>query len=161
MNCVYTFSTFGLYIILPPLPCIRQSAVQHIFYVGESNEHLKYFYLVIYWTQKYTMTSFFYLIFTAYHTSVPALRKCTDTSRKTLFWLRAQPLMHRLLSSDLKDLHPIASLSGPKTWKSLGTRSGEYRGCGKLSKDRSWIVATIERAVWGRALSWCNKTPVM
>jgi len=28
-------------------------------------------------------------------------------------------------SSDLKDLPPIASLSGPKTWKSLGTRSGD------------------------------------
>jgi len=32
MNCVYTFSTIGLYIILPPLSCICQSAVQHIFY---------------------------------------------------------------------------------------------------------------------------------
>ena len=28
-------------------------------------------------------------------------------------------------------------------------RSGEYGGCGRHSKDRSWIVATVERAVWG------------
>ena len=63
--------------------------------------------------------------------------------------------------SDLKDLPPIASLSGPKTWKSLGARSGEYSGCRRHLKDRSWIVATAERAVWGRALSFCNKTPVL
>ena len=55
----------------------------------------------------YTITSFFYVVSNAYHTSVPALRKCMDTSRKKVFWLRAQPLMHRLLSSDLKDLPPI------------------------------------------------------
>ena len=42
------------------------------------------------------MASFFYVVFIAYHTSVPALRKCMDTSRKKVFWLRAQPLMHRL-----------------------------------------------------------------
>ena len=28
------------------------------------------------------MTSFFYVVSIAYHTSVPALRKCMDTSRK-------------------------------------------------------------------------------
>ena len=44
------------------------------------------------------MTSFFYVVSTAYHTSVPALRKRMDTSReKKVFWLRVQPLMHRLL----------------------------------------------------------------
>jgi hypothetical protein len=61
------------------------------------------------------MTSFLYIVSIAYHTSVPVLRKCMDTSRKKVFWLRAQPLMHRLLLSDLKYLPPIASLSGPKT----------------------------------------------
>ena len=64
-------------------------------------------------------------------------------------------------SSDLKDLHPIASLSGPKTWKSLGARSGEYDGCGRHSKDRSWIVTTVERAVQDWALSCWSKTPVL
>ena len=43
------------------------------------------------------MTSFFYVVSIAYHTRVPALRKCMDTSRKKVFWLRAQPLVHRLL----------------------------------------------------------------
>jgi len=43
------------------------------------------------------MTSFFYVVSIAYHTSVPALRKCMDTSRKKVFWLRTQPLVHRLL----------------------------------------------------------------
>jgi hypothetical protein len=109
------------------------------------------------------MTSFFYLVSIAYHTSVPALRKCMDTCRKEVFWLRAQPLMHRLLHllSDLKDLPPIASLSGPKTRKSLGARSGEYGRHGRHSKDRSWIAATVQRAAWGRALSCWNKTPVL
>ena len=62
------------------------------------------------------MTSFFYVVSIVYHTSVPALWECMDTSRKKkVFWLRAQSLMHCLLSLDLKDLPPIASLSGPKT----------------------------------------------
>jgi len=43
------------------------------------------------------MTSFFYVVSLAYNTSVPAPRKCMDTSRKEVFWLRARPLMHRLL----------------------------------------------------------------
>ena len=44
------------------------------------------------------MTSFFYVVSIASHTNVPALLKCMDTSRKKiLFWLRAQPLMYRLL----------------------------------------------------------------
>jgi hypothetical protein len=107
------------------------------------------------------MTSFFYIVSIAFHTSCPALRKCMDTSRKSLL---AESAVTRALpctfSLDLKDLPPIASLSGPKTWKSLGARSGEYGGCGRHSKDRSWIVATVERAVWGRALSCCNRTPV-
>ena len=107
------------------------------------------------------MTSFFCIFSIAYHTSVPVLRKCMDTSRKKVFWLTVQPLMHHLLSLDLKDLPPIASLSGPMTWKSVEARSGEYSGCGRHSKDRSWIVATVEWAVWGQALSCCNKTPVL
>jgi len=43
------------------------------------------------------MTSFFYVVSIAFHTSVPAFRKCMDTSRKKVFWLRVQPLVHRLL----------------------------------------------------------------
>jgi hypothetical protein len=43
------------------------------------------------------MTSFFFVVSIAYYTSVPALRKCMDTSRRKVFWLRVQPLVHRLL----------------------------------------------------------------
>jgi hypothetical protein len=43
------------------------------------------------------MTSFFYVFSIVFHTSVPALRKYMDTSRKKVFWLRVQPLVHRLL----------------------------------------------------------------
>jgi len=43
------------------------------------------------------MTSFFYVVSIAFHTSVPALRKCMDTSRKKVFWLRVQPLVHHPL----------------------------------------------------------------
>jgi hypothetical protein len=31
--------------------------------------------------------------------------------------------------------------------KSLGVRFDEYNGCGRHSKDRSWIVAIVEWAV--------------
>ena len=98
--------------------------------------------------KRYKMTSFFYVVSSACNTSVPAFRKCMDASLRKFFCLRAQPLMHRLLdlSSDLKDLPSIACLSGPNTRKSLRARSGEYGGCERHSKDRSWIVATVERA---------------
>ena len=43
------------------------------------------------------MTSFFYVVSIAFHTSVPALRKCMDTSRKKIFRLRAQSLVLHLL----------------------------------------------------------------
>ena len=45
--------------------------------------------------------------------------------------------------------------------KVTGTGFGEYGGYGRHSKDGSWIVATVERAVWDRAFSCCNKTPVL
>jgi len=43
------------------------------------------------------MTSFFYVVSSACNTSVPAFRKCMDASIKKIFWLRSQPLVHRLL----------------------------------------------------------------
>ena len=42
------------------------------------------------------MTSFFYVVSIAFHTSVPVFQKCMDTSRKTSLWLRVQPLVHLL-----------------------------------------------------------------
>ena len=41
------------------------------------------------------MTS--YVVSIAFHTSVPVLWKCVDTSSKKVFWLRVQPFVHRLL----------------------------------------------------------------
>jgi hypothetical protein len=42
------------------------------------------------------MTSFYYVVSIAFHTSVPTLRKCVDTSRKKIL-AGPQPLVHRLL----------------------------------------------------------------
>ena len=121
------------------------------------------FYLVIYWTQKAHSD----LIFLCSLHCVPY--KCSSASEAHGYLCkkiilaqssatRAQP------ATPLRrtwDLPPIASLSGPKTLKSLGARSGGYGGCGRHSKERSWVVVTAERAVWGRALSCWSKTPVL
>ena len=64
-------------------------------------------------------------------------------------------------SSDLKDLPPIASLSDPKTWKSLGDEIWWVLRIWKTLKNRSRIVVIFERAVWDRALSCWSKTPVL
>ena len=122
------------------------------------------FILVIYWTQNVHNDSIFLCSLHCVPYKCSALRKCMDTPRKKKYF--GWDCSHSCTacctsSSDLKDLPPIASLSAPKTWKSLGASSCEYGGCGRHSKDRSWIVATVERAVWGRALSCCNKTPLL
>jgi hypothetical protein len=133
-------------------------------YVCESNENLKYFLSRnLLNTNGTRWLYFFYVVSIAYHTSVPALLKCMDTRRKkkVFGWERSHSCTAcRTSSSDLTHLPPIASLSGPKAWKSLWARSGEYGECVRHSKVRSWIVATVERAIWGRALSCYNKTPV-
>jgi len=49
------------------------------------------------------MTSFFYVVSIAFHTSVPELRKCMYTSRKKFFSLRAQPLVHQVEESLLQN----------------------------------------------------------
>ena len=109
------------------------------------------------------MTSFFCVVSIAFNTSVAALRKCMNISRKkkSFGWERNHSSTACCTSSsDQKNLPPIASLSGPKTWNSQKARSAEYGGCGRHSKGRSWIVARDKRAVWGRALCW-SKTPVL
>ena len=63
------------------------------------------------------MTLLVYVVSIAFYTSVPALRNCRHTSRKKkIFWLRVQPLVHRLLHLFVgpEILLPITSLSGPK-----------------------------------------------
>ena len=119
---------------------------------------LNIFYLVIYWTQKVHNNFIFLRSLHCVPYKCSSASECMDTSRKkkSFGWERSHSCTAcRTSSSDLKDLPPIASLSDPKShW------SGEYGGYGRHSKDRSWIVATVERAEWGRALSRCNKTPV-
>jgi len=83
-----------------------------------------------------------------------------DTSRKKLFWLRAQPLMHRLLHLFVRP-ERLASHHLFEGSKDLKVRSGKYGECGRHSKDRSWIVATVELAVWGQESSCWSKTPVL
>jgi len=113
--------------------------------------------------KRYTMTSFFYVVSSACNTSDPAFRKCMDASIKKFFWLGAQPLVHRLLDlfvgSERLASHRLFWWS--KDTKVTGARSGKYGGCGRHSKDRSWIVATVERAVWDQALSCWSKTPAL
>jgi hypothetical protein len=111
------------------------------------------------------MTSFSHVVSIAYHTSVPALRKCMDTSRKKVFWLRvrAQALVYRLLYLFIRP-ERLAShrlFERSKDLKFTGCEVWQVRRMWRHSKDRSWIVATVEQAVWGRALSCCNKTPVL
>jgi len=79
---------------------------QFIRYKGESNENLKN--LNIFISQfiehkRHTMTSFFYVVSIAFHTSVSALRKCMNTSRKKLFSLTARPLVHQVEESPLQN----------------------------------------------------------
>jgi hypothetical protein len=57
---------------------------------------LNIFYLVSYWKQKVHNDFIFYVVSDAFHTGVPAFRKCVETSRKKLFWLKAQPLLHKV-----------------------------------------------------------------
>ena len=133
-------------------------------YEGESNGNLKYFYPVIYWIQN-VLSHFIFLCSlhcVPYKCSV--LRKSMNTSRKKFFWLREQPLvrrpLHLLVRPEGLASHHLFERS--KDMKVTGeARSGEYGGCGRHSKDRSWIVATVERAVWGRALSCWSKPPVL
>jgi hypothetical protein len=49
------------------------------------------------------MTSFFYVVSIAFHTSVRALRKCMNTSRKKFFWLRVEPLVLQVEGSLLQN----------------------------------------------------------
>jgi hypothetical protein len=107
------------------------------------------------------MTSFFYVVSIVFHTSVQHFGSAWIPLEKKLFWLRAQPLMHRLLhlfirperlaSNHLFERSKDTKVTG-------GVRSGKYGRCERPSKDRSWIVATVEWAVWGRALSCWSKT---
>jgi len=101
------------------------------------------------------MTSFVYLVSTAFHTSVTVLQKCTHTSRKKFFWLRVQPLLHRLLrlfvGPERLASHHLFEWS--KDMKVTGVEVWRVQGMWKTLKGQSWIVATFDWAIWDRALS--------
>jgi hypothetical protein len=108
------------------------------------------------------VTSFVYVVSTEFHTSVSALRKCTNTSRKKLFWVRVQPLVHRLLHLFVKP-ERLAShrlFEWSKNMKVAGCEVCRVRWMWKTLKGQSWIVAAVELAVWDQALSLWSKTPV-
>jgi len=96
------------------------------------------------------MTSCFNVVSIAFHTSVPLLRKCMHTSRKKFFWLRAQPLVHCLLhlfigpeslaSHHLFERSKVMKVTGGEVWR-------VWR-MWKTLKGQTWIVATVEQAVW-------------
>ena len=89
--------------------------------------------------------SFFYVVCIAYHTSVPALRKCMDTSRKKVVWLRAQPLMHHLL----------LLFVGPERLASHGffERSKDM----KVTGGEVWRVRRMWKTLEGQILDCCNR----
>ena len=64
----------------------------YIFFISYFIEH-----------KRYTMISLLYVVSIAFHTSVPALRKCMNTSRKKIFSLRAQPFVHQVEESLLQN----------------------------------------------------------
>ena len=132
------------------MKCTSIMCNTQILYKGESNENLKYFYLVIYWTQN-VHNDFMFLCSlhcVPYKCSsdleVHVYLACVPLEKKSFGWECSRLCTACCTSSlDLKDLHPIATLSGPKTWKSLGTKSGEYSGCGRHSKDRLGLLQQL------------------
>jgi hypothetical protein len=123
-------------------------------------EILNIFYLVIYWTQNVHNDFIFLCSLQCVQYKCSSVLEVHGCLYKKEFWLRAQPFVHHLLDLFVgpERLASHGLFERPKQVKITG---GEYGGCGRHSKDRPWTVATVERAVWGRALTCCNKTPVL
>ena len=90
------------------------------------------------------MTSFLYVVSIAFHTSVPALRKCRHTSRKKFFWPRAQPLVHHLLHLFVEP-ERLASHRLFERSKDMKVTGGEV-----------WQVRRMWKALEGQILDCCN-----
>jgi len=90
------------------------------------------------------MTSFFFVVSIAFHTSVPVLRKCMDTSRKKVFWLRVQPLKHRLL-------HPFV---GPERLASH--QLFVWPKDVKITWGEVWRVRRMWKTLKGQILDYCD-----
>ena len=123
-----------------------------------------FFISVIYWTQK-VHNDFIFL--SSLH-SVP--HKCSSGSEVHEYFYKKIILAERG-ATPAPPAAPLRRTWNPchqsPLWPVLrhechcGARSGEYGGCGRHSKDRSWIAETVKRAVWGRTLSCWSKTPVL
>jgi len=74
-----------------------------------------------------------------------------------------QPLVHHLLhffvGPERLASHRLFEWS--KDMKVTGVEVWRVRRMWKTLKGQSWIVATVERAAWSRALSRWSKTPVL
>jgi len=90
------------------------------------------------------MTSFFYVVSIGFHASVPALRKCMDTSRKRVFWLSVQPLVHCLL-------HLFV---GPERLASH--HLFEWSEDVKITWGEVWRVQRMWKTLKGQILDCCN-----
>ena len=100
------------------------------------------------------MTSFVYLVSTAFHTSVTVLRSARTPLEK-IFWLRVQPLVHRPLHLFVgpERLSSHRLFEWAKDMKVTGVEVWRVRRMWKTLKGQSSFVATVERAIWDRALS--------
>ena len=82
---------------------------------------------------------------------------------KKIIWLRVQPLVHRPLhlfvGPERLASHRLFERS--KDMKVTGVEVWRVRWMWKTLKGQSWIVATVEWAVWDRAFSRWGKTPVL
>jgi len=74
-----------------------------------------------------------------------------------------QPLVHRLLHLFVgpERLASQRLFEWSKDMKVTGGEVWRVRRMWKTLKGQSWIVTTVERAVWDRALSRWSKTPVL
>jgi hypothetical protein len=82
-----------------------------------------------------TALSYFAIDAVAFNAWPPVLSQCQDSSgkkKKKISWVRAYPLMHRLLHLSDPKAFPSGSLSGPMTWQSQGAKPGEYGGWGRV-----------------------------
>ena len=90
------------------------------------------------------MTSFFYVVSIAYHTSVSAFGSAWIPLEKKFFCLRAQPLVHRLL-------HLFV---GPESLAShhLFERSKDM----KVTGGEVWQARQMWKTLEGQILDCCN-----
>jgi len=122
-------------------------------------ENLKYFYLVIYWTHKVHND----IIFLSSLHCVPPLQKRMDTSRKKVFWLTVQPLVHHLLHIFVRP-ERLASHRLFEWSKDMKITWGEVwrvRRMWKTLEGQSLDCCNSRTGSMGQALSCCNKTPAL